>query len=66
MQRGDGFAGALIIKPKNDRHAKLYDYDLFKNAVVIQDWYDNIAANKGPLHLNARLNNRPDSLIING
>ena len=63
MQRGDGIAGAMIVKPKEP---VIGVKDLPEHTLVIQDWFNRSAANKGFVHLHDNGTNWPDSIIVNG
>ena len=63
MQRGDGIAGALVIRSNNP----VDDLeDLPEHTLVMQDWFTQSAAEKGFLHLHGNGKNHPDSIIVNG
>ena len=38
VQRVDGLHGPLIVREPNDPNAALYDYDLLKHIISVQDW----------------------------
>ena len=63
MQRGEGVAGALVIRSNNP----VDDLeDLPEHTLVIQDWFNRSAADKGFVHLHDDGKNWPDSIIVNG
>ena len=63
MQRGEGVAGALVIRSNNP----VDDLeDLPEHTLVIQDWFNRSAADKGFVHLHDNGTNHPDSIIVNG
>ena len=64
LQRGDGIAGALVIKSRRPRHG--IHKDLPEHTIVIQDWHHALSVGQAMLHFHARGTNTPDSLLING
>lgn len=66
MQRGEGVAGALVIRPNTARSDLPDLIDLPEHTLVIQDWFQKSAADKGIVHLHDGGNNAPDSIIVNG
>ncbi|XP_067950161.1 uncharacterized protein [Watersipora subatra] len=64
MQRGDGIAGALIVKQRKNRYPQYQD--LNSHTLLIQDWYHKLAIGQGMLHLHRKGSNIPETFIING
>lgn len=69
MQRGDGAFGALIIKSPQitEQHAKLYDYDLTgEHVLLLQDWAHIPGVSMFASHHHSIGDNKPPNILING
>lgn len=68
VQRGDGLYGPLIVRepPELNPHKNAYDLELSEHFLTIMDWVHKFSPEKFSLHIHAKGDNKPPSLLVNG
>lgn len=68
LQRGDGVAGAFIVRqPKAiDVNGHLYDFDKPEHVIVVQDWSHRMGINHFVRDFYQKFDPSPGAILING
>ena len=64
MQRGDGIAGALVVKRRTPRYPDVHD--LSEHTIMVQDWFHETSLQFLMIHLYTGGAPFPSSIIANG
>ena len=64
MQRGDGIAGALVVKRRTPRYPDVHD--LSEHTIMVQDWFHQTSLQFLMIYLYTFIPPRPASFIANG
>lgn len=67
LQKMDGIFGNLVVRQsqKRDVNSYLYDYDLSRHTVVINDWMHELASERIPGSVGKQFQD-PNAFLING
>ncbi|XP_011330014.2 laccase-4 isoform X2 [Ooceraea biroi] len=68
LQKMDGIFGSLIIRQsqKRDVNSYLYDFDLSRHKILVNDWMHELAISRLPGRFHSTKFQDPDSILING